>query len=200
MTEPSGRREEVLRQAGELFAAKSIAGTTVRDIGDAAAMLPGSLYHHFRSKDAIVRELLERYMVAIREDLEGVLSSAPDTLSAIRGLVRQTLTLIAEHPHVTSMYRSDHQYLREHDLLQPVEETTSKVRSLWMETIEAGVADGTLRDDVPTDVIYQTMRDTLWATHRWPTRENYSTDELADLLVRILLDGSARRAGTPSDA
>jgi TetR/AcrR family transcriptional regulator, cholesterol catabolism regulator len=55
MNESFGRREEVLRHAGDLFAAKSIAGTTVRDIGDAADMLPGSLYHHFRSKDAIVR-------------------------------------------------------------------------------------------------------------------------------------------------
>lgn len=191
MSEPSGRREEVLQHASELFATQSIAGTTVRDIGDAAAMLPGSLYHHFRSKDAIVAELLDRYMAAIRADLEGVLSEATDPISAIRGLVHQTLTLIAAHPHVTTMYQSDQQYLRKQGLIEPVEEVASQVRALWMSAIEAGVADGTLRDDVPTDVIYRTMRDTLWATHRWPTRESYSIDELADLLVRVLLDGAA---------
>lgn len=191
MTEPSMRREEVLRHAGELFAAKGIAGTTVRDIGDAANMLPGSLYHHFRSKDAIVEELIQRYMDAIRGGLVDVVSSTHDTRSAISGLVHQTLTLIDEHPQATSIYQNDQQYLREHGLLAPAEEAATHVRSLWLTTIEAGVADGTLRDDVPPDVIYRTMRDTLWATPRWPTRANYTVEGLTDLLIRIFLDGSA---------
>ena len=194
MTEPSGRREQVLARAGELFAAKSVAGTTVRDIGEAADMLPGSLYHPLPlPKDAIVEELLERYMAAIQEDTAAVVHSARDTPEALRGLVGRTLTLIDQHPHATSIYQNDQQYLREHGLLEPVEEAADQVRSLWKETIEAGVTSGALRDDVPTEVIYRTMRDTLWATHRWPTRGDYSVAELTDLLVGLFLDGSARR-------
>lgn len=194
MTTSLDRRAEVLARAAELFASRGISGTTVRDIGEASGMLAGSLYHHFNSKDDIVRKLLTRYMDAIHESLRSVVDADTVAPAALQGLVLQTLTLIESHPHATSIYQNDQQYLREHGLLQPVEDVSAQVRSLWMQTIEAGVADGTLRADVPSEVIYRTMRDALWGTHRWPTRADYTTEELADLMVRLFLTGSAGTA------
>ena len=52
------RRDEIVALAGEMFAARGFAGTTVREIADAAGILSGSLYHHFDSKESIVDELL----------------------------------------------------------------------------------------------------------------------------------------------
>lgn len=191
MSTSSDRRDNVLARSAELFAQRGVSRTTVRDIGEASGMLAGSLYHHFSSKDAIVRELIESYMEAIHDNLRSVVDTPDAPPATIRSLVLQTLTLIAEHPHATSIYQNDQQYLREHGLLQPVEEASGRVRSLWMRTIEAGIVDGSLRGDVPPDVIYRTMRDTLWGTHRWQTRGDYTTEELADLMVRLFLTGSA---------
>lgn len=55
--EPGGRRGEILAVAAQLFARKGYRGTSMRDIGDAAGVQGGSLYHHIRSKDALFVEL-----------------------------------------------------------------------------------------------------------------------------------------------
>ena len=56
------RRQEILRAAGEIFADRGISNTSVRDIGAKVGILSGSLYYHFRSKDDMVMELLDRHL------------------------------------------------------------------------------------------------------------------------------------------
>ncbi|KER35854.1 MULTISPECIES: TetR/AcrR family transcriptional regulator [Sphingobium] len=55
--EPSARRRQILEIAAQLFAKKGYRGTSMRDIGEQAGVLGGSLYHHIRSKDALFVEL-----------------------------------------------------------------------------------------------------------------------------------------------
>lgn len=51
------RRRQILEIAARLFARKGYRGTSMRDIGDEAGVLGGSLYHHIKSKDALFVEL-----------------------------------------------------------------------------------------------------------------------------------------------
>lgn len=51
------RRRQILAIAAQLFARKGYRGTSMRDIGEAAGVLGGSLYHHIKSKDALFVEL-----------------------------------------------------------------------------------------------------------------------------------------------
>ena len=55
--EGSGRRRQILEIAAQLFARKGYRGTSMRDIGEQAGVLGGSLYHHIKSKDALFVEL-----------------------------------------------------------------------------------------------------------------------------------------------
>ncbi|HEY9266382.1 MAG TPA: helix-turn-helix domain-containing protein, partial [Mycobacterium sp.] len=54
------RRTEILQTAASLIATSGLR-TSLQEIADAAGILPGSLYHHFESKEAILVELLRRY-------------------------------------------------------------------------------------------------------------------------------------------
>src|SRR6476620_8511238 len=56
----SSRRAEILETAAAVFARAGVQ-TSLKDVADACGILPGSLYHHFESKDAIVVELVGRY-------------------------------------------------------------------------------------------------------------------------------------------
>ena len=69
------RRTEILETAAALFASKGLR-TSLKEIADACGILPGSLYHHFDSKEAIIVELIERY----RADLDAVAERAIDEL------------------------------------------------------------------------------------------------------------------------
>jgi AcrR family transcriptional regulator len=55
--------EEILHQAGRLFHEKGFAGTSTRDIAEAAGLQQSSLFHYFRTKEAILVALSERALV-----------------------------------------------------------------------------------------------------------------------------------------
>ncbi len=58
---PSVRREEVQQAAARLFEAAGYSGTTMQDIATEVGVLPGSLYHHFESKEDIAVALLQSF-------------------------------------------------------------------------------------------------------------------------------------------
>src|ERR1700724_2608376 len=61
------RRTEVLETAASLIGSSGLR-TSLQEIADAAGILPGSLYHHFESKEAILVELIRRY----QDDLDSI--------------------------------------------------------------------------------------------------------------------------------
>lgn len=70
------RREDILRQAGTLMAAKGYDATSMRDIASAVGMLPGSVYYHFASKEALFVELhndvVQTMTARVREAIDGI--------------------------------------------------------------------------------------------------------------------------------
>ncbi len=65
MASAGSRRTEILETAATLFATSGMR-VSLKEIADACGILPGSLYHHFDSKEAIILELVRRY----RDDLD----------------------------------------------------------------------------------------------------------------------------------
>src|ERR1700748_582781 len=61
------RTEDIRRTAARLFERLGYAATTISDIAEAAGILPGSLYHHFASKEDIAVDLLPSYSGARAE-------------------------------------------------------------------------------------------------------------------------------------
>src|SRR6185295_3839194 len=52
--------EQILLEAGRLFAELGFKQTTTRQIAEAAGLRQGSLYYYFKSKDDMLAELLDR--------------------------------------------------------------------------------------------------------------------------------------------
>ena len=52
-------RDEILDAAAELFTTHGFANTSTRSIADAVGIRQSSLYHHFKTKDDILEDLLE---------------------------------------------------------------------------------------------------------------------------------------------
>ena len=191
MSPRRARRDDILGCAAELFARKGVASTTVRDIGAAADIYSGSLYHFFVSKDVIVAEILAAFMDDVHSTFRAAVDSAADPVHAVRGLIDATLSVIDRHPHATRIYQNDRAYLREHGLLEPVDAASRGIRDFWMDALHAGISDGSFRDDVPPEVFYRSVRDTLWSTTHWPVRRHYRTQDLAEVIWRLFFTGFA---------
>src|SRR5580692_11455390 len=68
------RRAEILDTAATLFASAGLR-TSLKEIADACGILPGSLYHHFESKEGIILEFVRAYV----DDLNRVAATAMET-------------------------------------------------------------------------------------------------------------------------
>jgi AcrR family transcriptional regulator len=74
----SQRKREILEVAARLFAKYGYRGTSMRDIGEQAGVLGGSLYHHIKSKDVLFVELSEAALLAASERIAEAISAQHD--------------------------------------------------------------------------------------------------------------------------
>jgi len=194
MAEVQDRRELILTTAAEMFARKGLRATTVRGIADAVGVLSGSLYHHFPSKDAIVDEVLSRYLDEIRARYAVVLASDKGPAERLHDLIVASLEIAEEQPHATAIYQNEAQYLREMAGFGNIQSAAAEIQQTWLQVIAAGVADGVFRDDIPSWVFYRLIRDAVWLSVRWhhPAGE-YPTSQLADDITAVFLDGFSAR-------
>lgn len=93
----SNRRAQILEVAAELFAEKGFHGVSIADLGAACGFSGPALYKHFRSKQAILSEML----VSISEELlrEGQRRAreAGDDRAALASLVDWHVTFALAH-------------------------------------------------------------------------------------------------------
>lgn len=191
MTSTPDRRAQILDSAAELFATRGVAATTVREIGDAAGVFSGSLYHYFKSKNGIVAELLGGFMFDIEQRFDAIAAREAAPEEQVREMIRATLTVIEMHPYPTAIYQNERNYLRDQGLLEPVDQASLGIRAHWLEAIRQGVGQGVFRDDVAPEIFYRTVRDTLWSTTHWPDRKRYSLDEFTEMMTTLFFAGFA---------
>jgi TetR/AcrR family transcriptional regulator, cholesterol catabolism regulator len=201
MTEGQDRRELILSTAAELFARRGLHATTVRQIGDAVGLFSGSLYYYFPSKDAILDELLSRYLGAIRSRYATVLAGDKRPAEILHDLVVTSLEVGEEHPHAQAIYQNERQFMLEMPGFDQVQTAAADIQQTWLRVIEAGVTDGSFRDDIPPRVFYRLIRDAVWLSIRWHRPDGpYTTTQLANDITSIFLDGFAARASDRSPA
>ena len=59
LTDPDSARGKLLQVAAHLFRNKGYERTTVRDLAGAVGIQSGSIFHHFKSKEEILRAVME---------------------------------------------------------------------------------------------------------------------------------------------
>lgn len=195
------RRAIILDKAAELFARKGISATTVREIGDAAGILSGSIYHHFDSKDTIIDAIVSSYFDDMLSGYEAVLNSDADATERLRGLIHTSLRCAEAHPHASELYQRDRNHLREDPRFAYVRDAVAAMRRTWLTVIEAGVAEGAFRSDIRPKVLYPIIRDGLWRTVEWfrPSAA-YDTDDLAEDCFALFRQALAVPVPAPAPA
>lgn len=94
ITDPESARGKLLQTAAHLFRSKGYERTTVRDLASAVGIQSGSIFHHFKSKDEILRSVMEetiRYNTAL---MQASLAEASDLRGRVLALIRCELPSI----------------------------------------------------------------------------------------------------------
>lgn len=89
-------RDEILDASAELFTLHGYTGTSTRMIADAVGIRQASMYHHFKTKDDILAELLEATVAAPLEKGRELLAAQGPALERLLDLARFDVTQLAQ--------------------------------------------------------------------------------------------------------
>ncbi|MCA9619854.1 MAG: TetR/AcrR family transcriptional regulator [Myxococcales bacterium] len=64
--QPTFDRAEVVRAAMEVFWREGYQGASIKQLGEAMGLMPGSIYAAFGSKEGLFREVLDAYVARVR--------------------------------------------------------------------------------------------------------------------------------------
>ncbi|TGD86084.1 TetR family transcriptional regulator KstR2 [Mycolicibacterium sp. CH28] len=193
MTEqPVSRRDELLVLAATMFAERGLRATTVRDIADSAGILSGSLYHHFKSKEQMVSEVLRDFLDWLFDRYQAIISTESNPLERLKGLFMTSFEAI-EHRHAqVVIYQDEAKRLSTLPQFDFVETRNKEQRQMWLDLLNEGVAQGCFRPDIDVDVVYRFIRDTTWVSVRWYQPGGpLSAEEVGRQYLAIVLGGIA---------
>ncbi len=152
------RRKEIVRTAVPLFARKGFAGTTTRELAEAAGISEALLFRHFPSKQLLYREILQLGCEGdpALQELAALQPSTATLVHMVRFMVRRFL-LAGEleraelDPRLRLLF---HSFLEDGDYARELFETVSKaVVPLFEASLAAAIAagDATARFGAPAN-------------------------------------------------
>jgi AcrR family transcriptional regulator len=189
------RRDELLDLAATMFAERGLRATTVRDIADSAGILSGSLYHHFKSKEQMVEEVLRDFLDWLFTRYQEIVDREADPLERVKGLFMTSFEAIENRHAQVVIYQDEAKRLSGLPKFEFVEARNREQRRMWVDVLKQGVAEGCFRPDIDVDLVYRFIRDTTWVSVRWYqpggplTAEQVGRQYLAIVLGGITTEG-----------
>lgn len=90
------RRSALLDAAAHHFARRGFHATSMRDIAGSAGMLPGSIYYHFPSKEALLLATYEEGVERIAQRVDAAVADNADTWMRLRAACAAHLEMILD--------------------------------------------------------------------------------------------------------
>lgn len=190
------RRTEILQTAATLIASSGLR-TSLQEIADAAGILPGSLYHHFDSKEAILVELVRRY----HADLERIGAAAHGRLDALgtQPVSEAIVELGSEIARCAVAHRAALQMSfyeapsANPELVKLLQEPPTDAQQAMLQTLRAARWSGYIRPDIDLPTLADRICQSMMHVGLDVIRHKAAADQTAVLLSRIMLQGLATR-------
>jgi AcrR family transcriptional regulator len=189
------RRDELLDLAATMFAERGLRATTVRDIADSAGILSGSLYHHFKSKEQMVEEVLRDFLDWLFTRYQEIVGREADPLERVKGLFMTSFEAIEDRHAQVVIYQDEAKRLSGLPQFEFVDARNREQRGMWVDVLKQGIKEGCFRPDIDVDLVYRFIRDTTWVSVRWYqpggplTAEQVGRQYLAIVLGGITKEG-----------
>jgi AcrR family transcriptional regulator len=186
------RRTEILDTAAALFASSGLR-TSLKEIADACGILPGSLYHHFESKEAIIVELVERYHddldAVAKETLAAVDSDPTPVADQVVALGSKIAACAVRHRAALLLTLYDPPSGASDQLVRVSKRSPLAIERAVLETLRAGEASGDIRPGIDLETLADRFCQVLLHVSLGVFRDVRGADEVPAIRCRTLLGG-----------
>ncbi|WP_307867713.1 SACE_7040 family transcriptional regulator [Umezawaea beigongshangensis] len=174
------RRDQILTAAAELFARHGFHGVGIDDIGAAVGISGPALYRHFRSKDAMLGEMLTSISERLLDGGQSRVEASPDPAQALRALVHWHVEFALDDPALITVQARNLANLTDPDRRR-VRALQRRYVEVWVETIRktvSGVDEPTAR--AAAHAVFGLINSTPHSSH-------LDRAQMAELLGRMAL-------------
>lgn len=142
--------ESILSVSAKLFLEKGFDKTSMQDIATTAGISKGAIYHHFQSKDEIIKVVTEKQEKTVKAAMENLLSET-DSLSGkeqLQFILEKNLESQEAHylDDVMSVRMKSAEFV-----LSYMQGCVNKDSDLISKIIQKGIADGSLMTNFPNE-------------------------------------------------
>ena len=186
LTDPDSARGKLLQMAAHLFRNKGYERTTVRDLASAVGIQSGSIFHHFKSKDEILRAVMEetiRYNTAL---MRAELAQADSVRERVLALIRCELqSIMGGSGEAMAVLVYEWRSLSDDGQAQ-VLALRDIYEQIWLQVLGEAKQAGLIRGDV--FIARRFMTGALsWTTTWFRPDGSMSLDQLADEALHLVL-------------
>ena len=190
---PSAAREAIFAAATRLFGERGYSGTTMRDIAKAVGILPGSLYAHIESKEAVLVEIIEGGVDRFNDAVAEVRALDLGPEAALRAAVHRHLEIVAENPQRTLIVFHQWRFLAEDNRSRLLLKRAT-YEEFFIATLRDGMATGVFDSRLDPKVTVLGILGALNWTPEWYSPQGSATPaEIADKIADSLLGGALAR-------
>jgi TetR/AcrR family transcriptional regulator, cholesterol catabolism regulator len=185
----TGPREAIRDAAMHLFGKQGYSGTSMRDIANAVGVLPGSLYAHIESKEAllvdIVADGISRFIAAVEPHAIGA-GSPVDRLVA---MIVAHVEVVADNPERSLVVFHQWRFLGPENVPAAIERRRAYERA-FVGVVEEGVKAGLFKRDLNRRIAVLTILGALNWTPEWFAPDGrLSSREVGEMMAGTLLGG-----------
>lgn len=191
---PDGRRGELIRIAGDVFARAGYTRTSLRDIAAAAGILTGSLYHHFPSKESLAVELISAFHAEVDALALDPRLPGDDPLDDLVDFADKVGRVAERHRAALMMSMYDAPTTATDALSKLVNRGLVSLDERWAVLLEAARAAGRLRPELDLGMLRSVLPTAVLDLVSLAGVD--SVRALVDALTSLLFDGIA--ATTPA--
>jgi AcrR family transcriptional regulator len=191
----TAREEELLQAATRLFKEKGYRSTSMQDLADALGVQKASLYYYIKSKEDLLRRLLEHAFSLVQSRIDEIYATDLSPTDKLRLALRNHAVTMMDNLNLVSVYLHEYRNLPPRRLKQ-VLGVRKHYEQVLAQIMQDGIASGEFRPVNVKMTVYGLLGMLNW-THQWfsPTGE-LSSQEIADVLVDLALYGLAGRPAT----
>lgn len=195
--DPEATRAALVESGLSLFGIQGFAATSVQEITAGAGVTKGAFYHHFESKEDLLRLIHDEFVDYQLAAMERIIGERTDPAEQIEVLFEEFLTSAARYRMNVTVFYQERRYLTG-SRFAAVMEKRDRFDEMFKDVIARGIADGTFRTDVDAHIIGLGLLGMCAWTYQWFRPEGaFSAAEVARMFSNLVLGGLRAPADGP---
>jgi len=186
VTDPESPRGKLLQTAAHLFRTKGFERTTVRDLASAVGIQSGSIFHHFKSKDEILRSVMEETILYNIALMRAALAEAGTVRERVLALIRCELqSIIGGTGEAMAVLVFEWRSLSEQGQAH-ILKLRDLYEELWMDVLSEAKEAGYFKGD--PFILRRFLTGALsWTTTWYRAEGSMSLDQLAEAALTLVI-------------